>query len=407
MTSTVDADVAARPTRVAQLESLTSLRFFAALSVVLTHTGWMATSNRSTKDVFDLGYVGVSFFFVLSGFVLTWSMSPTRTRRRFYFLRFARIWPLHAVTTAYVGLFIAEKFWVPHASGIAAIVTATQGFSTKNHTYYGLNGVSWSLSCEAFFYLLFPFVVAFLFRRRTWVLATIAVLDVLAMLLIPLATYTLSGPHGWASQHGEWLFFINPTFRFTEFLLGVVVGCCFRAGWRPRMSLGSALTCCFATAAVICWLRIAHDVHTPRPYAAAVLVPWFALVIATAANNDVARRRSLLRQRVLIFLGEASFALYLTHQIVERSYDWAGLGSGAPHLAIRFWAAYFAAALVVASLTHLLIERPAERWLRRRHIGVPRASTGHEVAVENVGLTEQIASPVMSADPVHPARSRS
>ena len=407
MTSTVDADVSARPARVAQLESLTSLRFFAALSVVLTHTSWMATTNSAVKGVFDLGYVGVSFFFVLSGFVLTWSMSPTRTRRRFYFLRFARIWPLHAVTTAYVALLVAEKFWIPQGSGIAAIVTATQAFSTKNHTYYGLNGVSWSLSCEAFFYLLFPFVVALLLGRGTRLLATIAVVDVLAMLCIPLVSYTLSGPHGWASQHGEWLFFINPTFRFGEFLLGVAVGCCFRAGWRPRMSLASALTYCFSTAAVICWLRVSHNVHTPRPYAAALLAPWFALVIATAASNDVTRRPTVLRHRILVFLGEASFALYLTHQIVQRSYDWTALGSGAPHPAFRFWAVYFSAALVVASLTHLLIEQPAERWLRRRQVGLRRASAGQEIPVENVGLTEQIASPVMGADPVHPTRSRS
>src|SRR3954447_9661773 len=212
MTSTADADVAARPTRVPQLQSLTALRFFAALSVVLTHTGWIATADRSVKDVLDLGYVGVSFFFVLSGFVLTWSMSPTRTRRRFYFLRFARIWPLHAVTTAYVGLFIAEKFWIPSGTGIAAVVTATQAFSTHNHTCYGLNGVSWSLSCEAFFYLLFPFVVTRLLGRPTRLLAALAVVDVMAMALIPLLTYTLSGPDSWTSQHAEWLFFINPVF---------------------------------------------------------------------------------------------------------------------------------------------------------------------------------------------------
>src|SRR4051794_841223 len=405
MTSTTDADVSARPGRVAQLESLTALRFFAALSVVLTHTAWIATGSRAVKDVFDLGYVGVSFFFVLSGFVLTWSMSPTRTRRRFYFLRFARIWPLHAATTAYVAFVVAAKFWIPSATGIVAIITCTHAFSTHNHTYYGLNGVSWSLSCEAFFYALFPFVVAFLLRRRIRVLATVAVIDVLAMLFVPLVTYTLSGPDGWASRHADWLFFVNPMFRFTEFLLGVAVGCCFRAGWRPRMSLGSALTGCLCTAGVICWLRITYGVETPRPYAAALLAPWFALIIASAAGNDVAERPSVLRQPALIFLGEASFALYLTHQIVERSTNWQALGAGRPHAAVAALAVYLAVALTVASLAHLVIERPAERWLRNRRVGVSRGSAG-EVAVENVGFAEQLTSPVMGAHPVHSARRR-
>jgi peptidoglycan/LPS O-acetylase OafA/YrhL len=404
MTSTADADVGARPAPVPRLDSLTSLRFFAAMSVVVTHTGWLATTSTATHAVLALGYVGVSFFFVLSGFVLTWSMSPTRTRRRFYFLRFARIWPLHAVTTAYVGLFIAEKFWIPGATGIAAVLACTQAFSLRNHTYYGLNGVSWSLSCEAFFYLLFPFVVAFLLRRGQRALTAVAVLAVVALLVVPLATYSLAGPTGWASRHAEWLFFVNPVFRFGEFLLGVAVGCMFRAGRRLPISLGSAVLGVIGTVAVIAWLQISHGVHTPRPYVAAVLAPWFALVIAAAAGNDVARRPSLLRTQPLMFLGEASFALYLTHQIVQRSTNWAALATGRPHF-VGF-AAYLGVALVIASLAHLLVERPAERWLRRRPVGLPRASTGREIAVEDVGLTEQIAGPVMGADPVHSARTR-
>ena len=399
MTSTPDADVTGRAAPVTHLVSLTSLRFFAALVVVLTHTGWMATSDHTVADVLDLGYVGVSFFFVLSGFVLTWSLTPGRTTRRFYWLRFARIWPLHAVTTAYVGLVVARQFWVPARSGILAVITCTQAFSTSEHTFYGLNGVSWSLSCEAFFYLLFPLLVAGLLGRGRAMLWTVAVLDVLALAAAPVVTYHLAGPTGWASQHADWLFFVNPTYRIGEFVLGVALGSLFRGGWRPAASLSTGVLGAAGTIAVLSWLQTAPAVHTPRPYVAALLVPWFALTIAAAATNDVARRPSLLGGPVLVFLGEASFALYLTHQIVQRSVDWERLVSGGDVASGLAFGVYLVTALSVASLAHLCIERPAERWLRRRRVGVG-ASAG-EVTVEEPRLSDQLARAVGRPDAAH------
>jgi peptidoglycan/LPS O-acetylase OafA/YrhL len=405
MTSAFDADVAERPASVVHLQSLTSLRFFAALVVVVHHAGWLATTRAAADDVLELGYVGVSFFFVLSGFVLTWSLSRKRSTRRFYWLRFARIWPLHAVTTAYVLLCVAGQFWIPGATGILAVVTCTHSWSTSQHTYYGLNGVSWSLSCEAFFYLLFPLIVASLLGRRRGTLAAIAIVDAAALLLVPLSTYTLSGPHGWASRHADWLFFVNPGFRFGEFLLGVALGCLFRAGWRSRVSLGTALFGCAATATVIAWLQVARVVHTPRPYAAALLVPWFGLVIAGAAGNDVAQRPSVLQARPLIFLGEASFAFYLTHQIVQRSTDWERLvPAGRPHAGAVVFCLYLGTAVTVACLTHLLVERPAERWLRRLGVGV--GSSVGNVTVEQPRLSDQLARTLTRPDTAQPVGRR-
>jgi peptidoglycan/LPS O-acetylase OafA/YrhL len=400
VTSTPDADVAGRRSSVVHLESLTALRFFAAMVVVVHHAGWMGTPSATASQVLELGYVGVSFFFVLSGFVLTWSLSATRTTRRFYWLRFARIWPLHAVTTAYAGLVIARQFWIPDTSGILAVITCTQAFSTSKYTYYGLNGVSWSLSCEALFYLLFPLLVTTVLRRSRRVLWALAVLDVSALLLVPAISYHVAGPTGWASRHADWLFFINPTFRIGEFVLGIILGSLFRSGWRPTLSLPTAVCGTAVTAGLLAWLQVAHGVHTPRPYVAALLLPWFGLVIATAAGNDAAGRASVLRARSLVFLGEASFALYLTHQLVQRTVDWERVTSGREVASASAFGLYLVVALVVASLTHLCVERPAESWLRRRRIGV-RADPG-EVGVEKPRLSDQLTRAVVGTDPPHP-----
>ncbi len=78
------------------LRSLTSLRYFAALAVLLTHVNPYFLSNRWQQVALSYGYIGVSFFFLLSGFVLTWSCAE-QPARRFWWNRFARIWPLQAL----------------------------------------------------------------------------------------------------------------------------------------------------------------------------------------------------------------------------------------------------------------------------------------------------------------------
>jgi peptidoglycan/LPS O-acetylase OafA/YrhL len=55
---------------------------------------------RATDAVIGLGYTGVAFFFVLSGVVLAWSHKAGDTKKSFYWRRFARVWPLHALMTA-------------------------------------------------------------------------------------------------------------------------------------------------------------------------------------------------------------------------------------------------------------------------------------------------------------------
>ena len=77
------------------LEGLTSLRFFAALAVVIHHTRNAWANTVVTDYIGQVGWLGVSFFFILSGFVLMWSYKPSLSFRDFIIRRLIRIWPLH------------------------------------------------------------------------------------------------------------------------------------------------------------------------------------------------------------------------------------------------------------------------------------------------------------------------
>lgn len=101
-TSDAQAGRAGAPA-VTQLPSLTGLRWLAALAVFGFHVHVVryfgtGTDAHVVRLVVGSGSTGVSFFFILSGFVLMWAFTPTASPARFWWRRFCRVYPLHAVT---------------------------------------------------------------------------------------------------------------------------------------------------------------------------------------------------------------------------------------------------------------------------------------------------------------------
>ena len=145
------------------LPRLTSLRAFAAFVVFLFHirknTDWAVGDS-----LYMHGYVGVGFFFILSGFVLTWATKPGTSATEFYWRRFARVYPSHFVMLV-VALLLPRLAAPVTPLGVAANVTLTQAWFYDWDVAFGLNAVSWSLSCEFFFYLCTPFLLR---RVHAW-----------------------------------------------------------------------------------------------------------------------------------------------------------------------------------------------------------------------------------------------
>ena len=158
-----------------QIRSFTGMRFLAAVAVFISHV--LAIFPVVERGRIPLGGAGVSFFFLLSGFILTYVYWPNGGRpnggtkslamsrqdfnsRKFYLRRFARIWPLHIVTLL-LNLFLIRGFSKFFAGDYAAAklsvnVGLLQSWIPNRQWLFPLNGVSWSLSAEAFFYLVFP-----------------------------------------------------------------------------------------------------------------------------------------------------------------------------------------------------------------------------------------------------------
>ncbi|MEV0135180.1 acyltransferase [Dactylosporangium sp. NPDC050688] len=365
-----------------KLHSLTGLRFVAAFLVVLCHVGINLLPNVARDQVFVLhvfygfGSVGVSFFFILSGFVLTWVARDTDTVPQFWRRRFFKIYPNHLVTLLAAVLLAVSAAHALSTRDALATLFLVHAWIPDQDLLFNLwsNTPTWSLSCELLFYLAFPFVLNLLRKVRPerlwrgfWItFAAICAVPFVALLLPGGGLHRGTGLP-WLHM---WFMTFFPPVRMLEFVLGMFTALIVIHGrWVKRWPLPVAL----AVAAVG---AIAAGGATP-PVLGFVAVSALPLVflVGAAANADINRGGSSLGGRVMVFLGEISFALYLVHWLVV-VYGWIGRHSptwGAdPAQAPTTWATVLTYAgltivtsLVLAWLLYTFVERPImRRWSR-------------------------------------------
>ena len=354
-----------------RLGSLTGMRFFAALPVVLIHVGPQFANANWLLTADNYGYIGVSFFFLLSGFVLTWSCGQ-QPARRFWWLRAARVWPTQFVLALVALTVLAAQERIPGLVGKAEELLLLQAWSRNQQVYYGGNGVSWSLSAEMFFYLMFPLAVIPLARLRKRGLLLTAVGTVAVMAFAPIVADSM----GVSGATYAWLFFVFPPYRFAEFLLGMVLARAMLLGLRVRAP-GRVWLVAAAGLGVTVWLLTAYTVSggtaVERPFVALLVLPFFAALLAAGATHDLQQRPWWLNSWQLLRLGEWSFALYLVHKpvfLMTSRWSWWDNSGGVWGLAA--FAGFLALAVCVAAIVHYLVEKPIERALRHLPVGLSR-----------------------------------
>lgn len=342
-----------------RLDSLTGLRFFAAFIVFLSHAGGLlATSQRHQFDLLsEQGFVGVSFFYILSGFVLTWSHREKDASRAFYRRRFARIAPTYWVCLALGVLYASysSKDLVGTVVNAAPSVLGVQAWIPVASIFYGGNAVGWSISCEFFFYLSFPLLI--LATRSKGVLIALATAAALIVAITPL----LLRPSIGVRDASFWAVYIFPAQRLAEFVLGIALAAVMRRGWRSPVPLpiaaALAIAGYFVAGSVPFWAAVSLMTAAP-----------FAILIASCASADLSGRATVFTWGKLVKLGEWSFSFYLIHQLVisctEQLVQHVGITTDAP------WRpALVAFALIVsvvaAGCLHRIVEHPMEVRLRK------------------------------------------
>jgi peptidoglycan/LPS O-acetylase OafA/YrhL len=331
--------------------SLTGLRWIAAAVVFLYHLRNLqffdGEFQQFLSTVFGGGSAAVSLFFVLSGFVLAWSHRANESVWATWGRRLVRIWPLHLIgvlAAVLVGLMLYPP--IRTVDPDAALANVFLVSSWRSEWWQVGNPVSWSLVCEAFFYLVFPLLFRLLARTRQralWVIVAVAVALAWAM---PAVVSALPGPFSPYSF---------PPARLPEFVVGVALALLMRR----HGFAGARLCAALAVTAVGCVASAANPAD-PRSYAAFTIIG-FGMLLTALARRAHERRPTVLAHPILVRLGHLSFAFYLVHLLclqavmgVVGESGSAGLGAPAAILA-------FAMALVCASLLHYGVERPFVR----------------------------------------------
>lgn len=359
------------------IRALTSLRFVAAIWVLVYHFRHHLGLALDRFGLVAKGYLGVDLFFILSGFILAHVyLSLWRERRfnygSFLWARLARIYPVHLATLAgMIGLWLlAQKAGISFEAiafdpkALPQHVMLIQAWGTTPTDQW--NFPSWSISAEWFAYLCFPAAAIFavVTERRPGLGLAVAVSLFAAMFAVASlfgVLFTDMTSHIGALR-------IIPSFLTGVALcqLGSRVSLSRNLGW---IGAGGALA----------WIILAASLGASD----IVIWPALGLLIFSLAETSKHGQDNPIGARWLVYLGEASFALYMTHLPVDIVY-FHGLDLVLPRAAIATpwlaWSGVFAVCIPAAILVHEAIEKPARRWLRQRDPFLPKppAEPRHE-----------------------------
>ena len=375
-----------------RIPALTSVRFLAALHVCVFHMYAMKIVNGAGifHRVASIGYVGVNFFFVLSGFILVYTYADRGTSaREFWWARFARIYPAYLFALLMAAPFFFYVCLKMHPVPIPFLIWPQNHLITSCLLVLPLvqswvpgaalawNAPAWSLSDEAFFYLLFPALLVWLTKKSkpTW-LGIALVCGVVSLALT--VSYAAFRPDGVSfvddNSYFTWLNVIKffPLVRLPEFLLGACCGFLFlrnsvnRKWGTALVSMGVAYFGLIVALAPVIPYPILHD---------SALTPGFALIIFGLALRPAWSR--VLEFWPLVLLGDASYSFYLLHSnLIGMVFQ----PSGEPmHLAWWKLIGGVMVPIAISIAVYKWIEEPARRKLRgkkKRELKVaPAAAT--------------------------------
>ncbi|MFV9686828.1 acyltransferase family protein [Pantoea sp. KXB45] len=307
--------------RLPRLSSLTGSRFWAALLVFLFHSSLPSDlapfsdptiQHGFTVIVGKAGWLGVSYFFILSGFIMVWSAKKDDTAGDFYLRRFAKIYPTHCLTLIIAFIFGAVslyqyKLWF---SNLFLLNT----WIDDVHYFFVGNRPSWSLCIEAMFYLSFPFLFRVMkaipekFDVQGLIIVTLASLLVQTGIYYGVESNHLMGAFPISQRH-FWVSYIFPPSRIFEFVAGM---------FAARLLInGRALILPKTASMTLLLITYIGSMFLPYQFSMSVvfIIP-VCLLIISMAGDDLKNRNTLLNSKLSVWLGEISYSFYMVHFLV-------------------------------------------------------------------------------------------
>lgn len=322
------------------------------------------------NNFFRFGLVGVDFFFVLSGFIITYvhygDIGVRERWARFYTKRFIRIYPLYwVIAICSVIIFV---FMTPNRmkdAGLSMDLTSPyiltsllQSFLLIPQKGMYLVGVAWTLSYEVLFYLIFGLCIVGGHRFARVAMVAWLLLILANSLFLHTGNFYLN-------------FLLNPV--IIEFMMGCLVG--YVVVKQKKISA----TVLYILLPVMFLITInvvkLDGLRIERSLLYVLLLGiLFSLLTLLAVKTDI-RKPNIKYPALLLLLGDSSYAIYLFHQtfytalmfIYQKFRHVYGAGLHPVVIAMLI----FAIAATGGVLIHALVEKPLLKWL---HKLIPKTS---------------------------------
>ncbi len=364
------------------LPALTGLRTLLALTILMFHftpagLRWARHPSVTLYPLIDIGYVFVSFFFLISGFILSYNYAHREGGVRkvdFWMARFSRLYPVYLLTMVIsIPMLLLEWRSRPHGefwAGFALTPLLVQGFFPRLATFW--NTVSWTLSCEVVLYLVFPWLLRFRWPQTPAKLI-LMLLSFWTLGLLPHTAYLWLNPDHLPQpvtrySDGWWLDMLKytPAAYLCTFLAGLTLGRLHDAAkfavrgrmWAGLLGFGLAWVAVYQIAPRVPYVLVHGGLFTPV---------WALVILGLAGPSPLARVFSL---RPLVAVGTSTYALYLLHFNIFQLLQWHHVAERLHVTHYDPWISYVFVVLLAMAVRRW-VEHPCQvaiqGWWKRRH----------------------------------------
>lgn len=336
------------------IQEISSLRFIFILAIFLHHT---ITYTGG-------GYLGVEFFFILGGFVMTLGYKDRVQGKDFSYKAFiskrlAKYYPLHwlCLAAVLVLLLVTGEFGKGQAGPLFLNATLLQSWVPLKSVYFSFNAPSWYLSDMLFMVCLFPLLLngisAIVKSKRLTIVFLTALVSAYAALFIMLG-----------EEHRHFWLYINPLVRLMDYVIGILSAFLFLSLKSREDALASSALPLKILMYGCLGLLIILSLVLPTRWlmCSPVFAPLVCALLVLVSLKPVGGR-SVFSWRPLVFLGGFSFEIYMIHGVCLRYFDFIKNNYIGVDEKLLYVPVYLVLTLLLAIACRKLFVVPVSRWL--------------------------------------------